>query len=108
MKLNQIIIATMIVLTACGTRLLAPTEDDVISIRDQYPDATLTALNEGKTLYQENCSRCHALHDPADFTDKQWGLLVPDMAKKAQKKGINITGNMQTKISMYLMAVNDQ
>ena len=109
MKINPLIVAGALFLTACGgTRLLSPTEADLSNVEDRFANASLAALNEGKSLYQEKCSVCHALKAPADYTDDQWSRLVPGMAKKAMKKDIEVNEDMQQKIMMYLMAINDR
>lgn len=109
MKINPFIVAGALFLTACGgTRLLSPTEADLTNIEDRFAVVSLDALNEGKSLYQEKCSVCHALKAPANYTDDQWAKLVPGMAKKAMKKNIEVNEDMQQKIMMYLMAINDR
>ncbi len=40
-------------------------------------------LAEGKSLYENNCAKCHDLYNPKDFTAEQWKPIVLDMQKKA-------------------------
>ena len=109
MKVKSVLAAAaLIVLSACGSRLAAPTEVDLAGIQAEYPDATLMALNEGKSHYQNVCSNCHALYNPADYNDSQWNKLVSGMSNKARGKGIEVTDDMEAKIKMYLVAVNGQ
>lgn len=108
MKNRRFLAAALIVLSACGSRLAAPTEADLAGIQADYPDASLMALNEGKSHYQNVCSSCHALYNPGDFNDNQWNILVSNMSNKARKKGIEVSQEMETQIKMYLIAVNGQ
>lgn len=41
-------------------------------------------LEEGKTIFENSCHRCHALPEPKDFNDEQWVGLVKAMAPKAK------------------------
>ncbi len=41
-------------------------------------------LAEGKSLYENNCNKCHPLYKPSDFNAEQWKPIVLDMQKKAQ------------------------
>ena len=106
MKTKPFIAAALILLTACGVRLVAPIEADLAAVQAEYPDATLMALNEGKTHYQNVCSNCHALYNPADYDDNRWNKLVSGMSNKARGKGIEVSDEMETQIKMYLKAVN--
>ena len=47
--------------------------------------ATLSAeLAEGKSLFENNCAKCHKLYAPSDFTAEQWTPIVLRMQKKAK------------------------
>ena len=38
----------------------------------------------GKTLYETNCAKCHALHNPAEFTQQRWSPILLKMQRKAK------------------------
>ena len=40
-------------------------------------------LAEGKSLFENNCAKCHKLYNPKDFTKEQWKPIVISMQKKA-------------------------
>ena len=47
--------------------------------------ATLSAeLAEGKSLYENNCAKCHKLYDRHEFTAEQWTPITLSMQKKAK------------------------
>jgi mono/diheme cytochrome c family protein len=54
--------------------LYTPTSADVTST------ATLTELQQGRTLYISNCNSCHGLYSPDDYTSTQWKGILGNMA----------------------------
>lgn len=42
------------------------------------------ALAEGRTLYENNCAKCHKLYDTSDYTAEQWSPILERMKKKAK------------------------
>jgi cytochrome c5 len=46
--------------------------------------ATLSPeLAEGKSLYENNCAKCHKLYKPSDFTAAEWTPILNKMQKNA-------------------------
>lgn len=45
---------------------------------------TAEMIAQGKTTFENNCNKCHALPDPKSHTDAQWVGLVNVMAPKAK------------------------
>ncbi len=41
-------------------------------------------LAEGKSLYENNCAKCHSLYNASDFNAEQWKPIVLSMQKKAK------------------------
>ena len=39
---------------------------------------------EGKTLYENNCGKCHELYDTKAFSAEKWKPIVENMRKKAR------------------------
>ena len=56
--------------------LYIPTASDVTA------KATLQELQQGRTLYINNCNACHALYSPDSFTPAQWKSILSTMAPK--------------------------
>jgi len=56
-------------------------------------------LAEGKSLYENNCAKCHDLYKPKDFNAEQWKPILLDMQKKAE-----ISDEQRDKIYNYLTA----
>jgi cytochrome c5 len=57
--------------------LYEPTSADVTA------SATLAELQQGRTLYINNCGKCHGLYSPDNFTASQWkNNIMPSMGPK--------------------------
>ncbi len=48
------------------------------------PGADATTLEQGRRIYVERCSTCHALPRPADYTAEQWRDWLRRMAPKGK------------------------
>lgn len=60
-----------------SSSLYVPTASDVTST------ATLNQLTQGRSIYVNNCGRCHNLYSPDTFTASVWQSVVPNMAARA-------------------------
>jgi mono/diheme cytochrome c family protein len=50
---------------------------------DATANATLAELQQGRTLYVNNCGSCHGLYSPDSFTSSQWkNSIMPSMGSK--------------------------
>ena len=49
---------------------------------DATANATLQDLQQGRTLYIDNCGSCHSLFSPDAYTPAQWGNIMNSMAPK--------------------------
>jgi len=81
------------ILLSCAGTILASTQNDSI-INKMHADSVKT----GKTLYANNCVRCHKLKDPVKYTRAQWPGLVNEMQKRSK-----ITDEQKALILSYLM-----
>lgn len=79
-------IAVAVALTAsCGSSKNAPTAN-LQAAQAKFPGYTLAEYTAGQALYTENCGRCHPAYAPSSRTEEQWGVWVPKMVPKANKK----------------------
>lgn len=102
MKISNVIYLSLaLVVSACGTTLLIPNETDVARVSDKFSGYTLSELSEGKTLYEENCKKCHGLKKPNKYTEEQWNKIVPVMAKKAK-----IDAQQEESIRRYVITMS--
>lgn len=50
---------------------------------DATANATLQEMQQGRTLYINNCDNCHGLYSPDNFTASQWkNSIMPSMGPK--------------------------
>lgn len=54
----------------------------VPSSSDTTANATLAELQQGRTLYINNCQSCHSLYAPDDFTPDSWKSIISVMAPR--------------------------
>jgi hypothetical protein len=59
-----------------SSSLYQPSNSDVTA------NATLTELQQGRTLYTQYCGSCHGLYSPDQFSTNQWKNVMSDMARK--------------------------
>lgn len=107
-KAHLIIIATLI-LAACGTtRLIQPTQADAERGAQKYSNLTLADLNQGKAIFEQNCSLCHGLKKPASRNEEQWNKIVPNMTAKVNKKkgAETIDSHSQDILLRYLITMS--
>jgi hypothetical protein len=45
-------------------------------------NATLDELQQGRSLYINNCGRCHALVSPDNYNPSQWKTILAGMAPR--------------------------
>lgn len=44
--------------------------------------ATLVELQQGRTLYMNNCNSCHSLYSPDSYSPSQWKSIMGSMAPR--------------------------
>ena len=94
-----VIIISCIVFFGCTTvSILKPTENEIVSRRKEMPGLNLEEVQKGFKIYKFNCSGCHYLHKPTDYTIEGWEKILPEMIGRAK---IN-SENDQRLIKKYL------
>lgn len=75
--------ALLVVIVGCNKSNLGITSLYTPSGVDVTSTATLQELQQGRTLYINNCNSCHGLYSPDDYTSTQWKNILNSMAPKA-------------------------
>lgn len=97
----------ILILTGCfSAKLLVPTQNDVDRVQSKFPNYTLTDLNHGKSLFEQNCAKCHGLKNPSSRSEEKWREIVPVMVKRANKKQTVISPEDQEQILKYLITMS--
>lgn len=87
------IVACVVILFAvqCGTRKSAtssapaPEKASLLSIaKGMDTAATQSMLDEGKSILQTQCAKCHPMKDPKKFTPEKWNSYLSAMIPKAR------------------------
>jgi len=58
---------------------------------DATANATLAELQQGRTLFINNCSNCHALPNPDDYTASGWTSILSSMAPRTPLTSPQVT-----------------
>ena len=96
---GSIILLTLI--AACAGSIPVPTErHDRLAARE-WPGTTHSDLVQGRQLYIENCSGCHSLKSPTDYSADEWRENVAEMKVKAKIR----SGDSEL-ILKYLLVAN--
>ena len=66
-----------VIIYSCASKSSVPTE--VV----KKIEATPEVVAEGKSLYENNCAKCHKLYDTKDFSAEEWKPIVKEMQRKA-------------------------
>lgn len=67
--------------------------------RNIDPEVTNTMLEQGKTIYQGACVKCHAFKDAKQFTPERWEKVLTAMAPKAR-----LTEDQTRSLRVYTLA----
>ena len=82
---------------SCSPKVIQP-EASKVEDAPVIIEAPLTAeLAEGRTLFVNNCAKCHDLYDAKDFNAEQWKPIMLSMQIKAK-----ISDEEREKIYAYL------
>jgi mono/diheme cytochrome c family protein len=65
--------------------LYTPTSADVTAT------ATLQDLQQGRTLFINNCNACHSLYSPDDYTPTQWKSIINTMGTRTSLSASEIS-----------------
>jgi cytochrome c5 len=98
-------LAVIVVLSACSSKLLMPTQADAERGAAMYQGLTLNELKEGRQLYEANCNLCHPVKNPSNWTAEQWHEIMPKMLRGVEKKGKTMTEEERESILRYAVTM---
>lgn len=81
-----IFLSVLFFLAACSAKLYTPIQADIDRVSSKFSGYSLADLQEGKNIFEQNCSACHPLKKPTSRTEEQWNKIVPEMVKKVNGK----------------------
>lgn len=93
MKYKVLALAILsLIIYSCASKSSVPTTEvkkEEVKTANSIPFTTIkntvmtAELAEGKSLYENNCAKCHSLYSPKDFSAEEWKPIVARMQKKA-------------------------
>jgi|SRR6185436_5382999 len=89
-------------LVACAAyKPVVPTQTDADRAAQKFPGTTLAELNEGKSIFESHCNKCHSLNKPFKKTEEEIRNILPKMAKKAK-----IDSKQEELVLKFLLTMN--
>jgi nitrate/TMAO reductase-like tetraheme cytochrome c subunit len=88
-------------LFACAAKNLIPTENDAQRVAAKFPGISLSDLNQGKVLFENNCGNCHGLSKSYHESESEIRKIMPEMAQKSE-----ISSKDEDLILKYLITMN--
>ena len=81
------LIVLVVIMYSCASKSGVPTAE-VKKIETNVASAALpkdlpAELAAGKSLYENNCAKCHELYNTKEFSTEEWKPIVARMQKKA-------------------------
>jgi hypothetical protein len=106
-KIKSIILVMGIsgfIFTACASYTpITPTQVDVDQASKLFPGTTMADLMQGKTIFEQNCGKCHSRNKPFTKTQDQIRNVLPKMASRAK-----IDNSSQELILKYLLTMTSK
>jgi hypothetical protein len=81
-SLTVVLVILLPLMGACTKSSLDTSMLYVPSTSEVTANATLLELQQGRTLYINNCSVCHGLYSPDNYAPAQWKTVLDNMAPR--------------------------
>ena len=89
-------------LTGCaGERSFLPTVEELSAPGGLAGGADVETLRRGRAIYVTECTACHRLFPPKNYSPEQWRVFVRKMAPRA-----SLSGSQAADLLMYLSAAS--
>jgi len=103
---KYLVVLASVVLAGCfAAKKSIPSQADADRGAAKFPGYTLAELNEGKTLYENNCGTCHGLKKPSSEPESEWRRIVPVMVKKVNKNKVVLDAHSEDLILRYVVTM---
>ena len=81
--IGVICVGSLLFFSSCKKDVVSPSSVYVPTAADVTTSATLAQLQQGRTIFVNNCGRCHGLYSPDSYSASNWQIIVPNMASRA-------------------------
>lgn len=68
----------------CAASLPRPSAATAARAQGRWPDSSLAQLDQGRSVFVQRCSGCHALPLPDSRTEAEWKKVLDEMAADAK------------------------
>ena len=68
----------------CAAALPRPSAATAARAQGRWPDSSLAQLEQGRSVFAQRCSGCHALPLPDSHTEAEWKKVLDEMAAEAK------------------------
>ena len=95
----------LVALTSAACARSVPPRATLVDLQrgqQRWPDLSLDALAEGRSLFMSKCSGCHQPPPPSEHAAAEWPEEVGAMAERA-----GLTDDVREKIERYLITMAD-
>ncbi|MBL0152203.1 MAG: hypothetical protein IPP93_01450 [Chitinophagaceae bacterium] len=86
-KLFMVAFATFSITWGCTPKAVPVIHDRVVPVAANTGAAPVTIrpdIEKGKILFNNRCGRCHALPDPAAYSETRWNFILERMIPRAR------------------------
>jgi Dihaem cytochrome c. len=98
--ITLIFLSTTVVFTQCTPKKAATAGmSDAEKVADVKKNFTEAQMQEGKTIWQGSCDKCHKLYEPESRSIDKWERVLPRMTNRAK-----LDDAQGAKVRAYLIA----
>jgi hypothetical protein len=102
MKRMLVIISTTLLAACTAYKPAIPLQSDADrAAKGLFPGITLTDLEQGKSIFEKSCKKCHSLKRPFTRSGEKVEAVLPKMAKKAK-----LDSKQEDLVRKYLLTMN--
>ncbi len=103
MKTYISIILSVVMLSCFSTRNTNNLETTKTNENQNIESSSLISLQNGQSIYESKCNKCHALKDPSSYSEQQWRKIVPRMTKMVNARKIEMDSTSEALVLNYLI-----
>jgi len=100
-KIYTVLCASVLFIACASYKPLAPGAADATRAAEKFPGTTLADLEQGKSIFEQNCNKCHSLKKPFTKDEETIKSVLPKMAKRAK-----IDSRQEDLVLKYLLTMN--
>lgn len=98
--ITLVFISGTVLFTQCTPKKTATSGmTDAQKVADVKKNFTDAQMQEGKTIWQGSCDKCHKLYEPESHSIDKWERVLPRMTKRAK-----LDDAQGAKVRAYLIA----